>query len=108
MNVSSLERFLKAMRVRLRGLPVLCRVAYNHHMNDSGESMKVGPLYVPKNPQRLAAWMIGNGTFAFFVYWTADSFFPQRELTAEAMIVKLISAGLSFAVGLWLMHINHN
>ena len=76
-------------------------------MNDSGESMKIGPLYVPKNPQRLAAWMIGNGTFAFFVYWTADSFFPQRELTVEAMVVKLISAGLSFAVGLWLMHINH-
>lgn len=77
-------------------------------MNDSLESMKIGPLYAPKNPQRLAAWMIGNGTFAFFVYWTADSFFPQRELTAEAMIVKLVSAGLSFAVGLWLMHINHN
>ena len=77
-------------------------------MNDSGESMKIGPLYAPKNPQRLAAWMIGNGTFAFFVYWTADSFFPQRELTLEAMIVKLISAGLSFATGIWLMHINHS
>ena len=77
-------------------------------MNEADDSMKIGPLYAPKNPQRLAAWMIGNGTFAFFVYWTADSFFPQRELTLEAMTVKLISAGLSFAVGLWLMHINHN
>ncbi len=77
-------------------------------MNDSAESMKIGPLYAPKNPPRLAGWLIGIGSFAFFAYWTADSFFPQRELTLEAMIVKLIVAGLSAAVGVYLMHINHS
>jgi hypothetical protein len=77
-------------------------------MNELNESMKIGPLYAPKAPPRLAGWIIGNAAFAFFVYWTADSFYPGRELTAEAMIVKLVLAGISFAVGLYLMHINHN
>jgi hypothetical protein len=77
-------------------------------MNESSDGRKLGPLNVPRNPQRLAWWLIGNATFAFFVYWTADSFYPGRELTAEAMLVKLMLAAISFAVGLWLMHINHD
>ncbi len=72
------------------------------------QTMKIGPLSAPKNPPRLAGWLVGIAVFAGFVYWTADSFFPQRELTAEAMLVKLALAGLTFVVGLWLMHINHN
>ena len=77
-------------------------------MNELNESRKIGPLYVPKAPPRLAGWAIGIAAFAFFVYWTADSFFPGRELTAAAMVVKLVMAGISFAVGLYLMHINNN
>jgi hypothetical protein len=72
------------------------------------DGKKIGPLAVPSDPKRLAYWMIGNLTFAFFVYWTADSFFPGRELTGEAMLWKLGTAAISFAVGLWLMHINHD
>jgi hypothetical protein len=76
-------------------------------MNESSQNMKIGPLNAPRNPPRLAGWLIGNLTFAFCWYWTIDSFFPQRELTAEAMIAKLVVAGISFVAGLWLMHINH-
>jgi hypothetical protein len=72
------------------------------------DGKKIGPLAIPADPKRLAGWMVGNATFAFFVYWTADSFFPGREMTAEAMLWKLGTAAVSFAIGLWLMHINHD
>ncbi len=71
------------------------------------DAKKIAFLNIPSDPKRLAGWMIGNGTFAFFVYWTADSFFPGTELTAQAMLWKLGTAAVSFAIGLWLMHINH-
>ncbi len=74
---------------------------------ETPDAKKIGPLNVPSNPMRLAGWMVGNATFAFFVYWTADSFFPGKEMTGEAMLWKLGTGALSFAIGLWLMHINH-
>jgi hypothetical protein len=78
-------------------------------METTSDHMKLlGLLNAPKNLVHLASWMLGNATFAFFMYWTADSFFPGTELSATAMLVKLLTAGLSFLVGLWLMHINHN
>lgn len=71
------------------------------------DAKRVGLLNIPANPISLGSWMVGNATFAFFVYWTADSFFPGTELSANAMLWKLGTAGASFAIGLWLMHINH-
>jgi hypothetical protein len=74
----------------------------------SDHTKLLGLLNAPKNPVHLGSWFAGNLTFAFFVYWTADSFFPGTELSAQAMLVKLLTAGISVLVGLWLMHINHN
>jgi hypothetical protein len=74
----------------------------------SDHTKLLGVLNAPKNPIHLGSWILGNLTFAFFVYWTADSFFPGTELSAQAMLVKLVAAGISFLIGLWLMHINHN
>ena len=71
------------------------------------DAKKIAFLNIPSDPKRLAGWLIGNGTFAFFVYWTADSFFPGKELTLDAMLWKLGTAAISFAIGAWLMHINH-
>jgi hypothetical protein len=52
--------------------------------------------------------MVGNLSFAFFVFWTATSFFPGTEWTAGAMLVEFGVTALSIVIGLYLMHINND
>jgi hypothetical protein len=65
-------------------------------------------FHIPKNPVALTSWMVGNLSFAFFVFWTATSFFPGTEWTPGAMLVEFGVTALSIVIGLYLMHINND
>lgn len=62
----------------------------------------------PKDVPTLVGWLVGIFTLALTVYWWFDSLFPKRELSAEAMIAKIVATLVTIGLSLYLMHINYD